>query len=183
MVQQGGGGLTVDGVTAGGGLSEAVEKTSVGFMGEQRVTLSTPDDAAVFGAMGAEECDVQFVVNTLLVKTRLGKTEVKTVGGEDIVFSKEYTSGQIGIWDGISLAPGYVRATGFSPNQQWAWSQYYGSGWSPELGVIPDDFPYVDGPFGSYADQYTLSVGGPGSFGPGGSNAGSEGPGADGPSA
>lgn len=219
MVQQGGGGLTVDGVVTAysyygydglsvanavpatytlcytdnngktwyynenGGLSEAVEKTSIGFMGEERVTLSAPDDAAVFDAMGAEDCDVQFVVNTLLVKTRLGKTEVKAVNGEDIVFSKEYTSGQIGAWDGVTLAPGYVRAAGFSPNQQWAWSQYYGSGWSPELSVIPTDFPYVDGPFGNYADKYAPSTGGPGAFGPGsGPDAGPGGPGGDGPS-
>ena len=206
MVQQGGGGQTVDGVVTAysyygyeglsvnnavpatytlaytdangktwyyngnGGLSEAVEKTSIGFMGEERVTLSAPDDAAVFDAMGTEDCDVQFIVNTLLVKTRLGKTEVKAVDGEDIVFSKEYTSGQIGSWEGVSLAPGYIRAAGFSPNQQWAWSQYYGSGWSPELSVIPTDFPYVEGPFGSYADQYApssgMGIGGPG--GPGG---------------
>lgn len=139
---------------ADGGLSEAVEKTSVGFMGEERVTLSAPDDAAVFDAMGADDCDVQFVVNTLLVKTRLGKTEVKTVDGGDIVFSKEYTSGQISDWNGVTMAPGYVRNVGISPNQQWAWSQYYGSGWSPELNVIPTDFPYVEGPFGSYADLY-----------------------------
>lgn len=214
MVQQGGGGLTVDGVVTAysyygyeglsvanavpatytlsytdesgktwyynrsGGLSEAVEKTSVGFMGETRVTLAAPDDAEVFDAMGEEDCDVQFVVNTLLVKTRLGKTEVRTVDGEDIVFNKEYTSGQIGSWDGVTLAPGYVRASGFSPNQQWAWSQYYGSGWSPELSVIPTDFPYVDGPFGSYADKYAPSAGGPGMGGPGGPG----GPGGDGPS-
>lgn len=192
MVQQGGGGLDVDGITmaysyygyeglseanataatytlkyqdaegktwyynVAGGLSEAVEKTSIGFKGEERVMLTAPDDAAVFDAMGADDCDVQFVVNTLLVKTRLGKTEVKAVDGGDIVFSKEYTSGQISDWSGVTLAPGYVRNTGISPNQQWAWSQYYGSGWSPELDVIPTDFPYVDGPFGSYADRYDI---------------------------
>ena len=41
--------------------------------------------------------------------------------------------------------------------------------------MIPTDFPYVDGPFGSYADRVAPSTGGPGALGPGG-------PGGDGPS-
>ena len=208
MVQQGGGGLSVDGVcmaysyygyeglsisnavqasytltaqvdgktmyyaedaVGNGYLSEAVEKTTIGFMGEERKTLSAPDDAKSFDAMGKDDCDVQFIVNTLYVKTRQGKTVTKTVEGKEIEFSKEYSSGQIGNWDGVSVAPGYVRTTGFSPNQQWAWSQYYGSGWSPELSVIPTGFPYVEGPFGDYADKYAASSsGGPGSSGPSG---------------
>ena len=94
--------------------------------------------------MGKDECDVQFIVNTLLVKTRLGKTEAKTVDGEEIVFTKEYSSGQIDGWDGVSLSPGYVYTRGFSPNLQWGWSAYYGSGWSPELSVIPTAVPYTD---------------------------------------
>ncbi len=144
-----------------GYLSEAVEKTSIGFMGEERVTLAAPDDAKVFDAMGPEDCDVQFIVNTLYVKTRLDKTVTLTADGREIEFSKEYATGQIGNWDGVTLLPGYVRTEGFSPNQQWAWSPYYGSGWSPELGVIPDGFPYVDGPFGSYARLYAPVASGP----------------------
>ncbi len=191
MVQQGGGGITVDGtVTAysyygyegltvdnavqatytlsyqdedgttwyynqAGGVSQAVEKTSVGFMGEESVTLAAPDDAAVYNAMGEDDCDVQFIVNTLYVKTRLNKTEVKTVDGKEITFTKTYTSGQIGNWDGVSVAPGYLAASGLSPNQQWAWSDYYGSGWSPELYVYPTSIPYThDGVFGDWADSY-----------------------------
>ena len=96
--------------------------------------------------------------------------------GRDVEFTKEYASGQIGSWDGVSLAPGYVFTESFSPNQQWAWSPYYGSGWSPELGVIPTGFPYVDGPFGSYAPLYAPVASGPDA---GGSGAG--GPGAGGP--
>ena len=150
-----------------GYLSEAVEKTSIGFMGEERVTLAAPDDAKVFDAMGPEDCDVQFIVNTLYVKTRLDKTVTLTADGREIEFSKEYATGQIGNWDGVTLLPGYVRTEGFSPNQQWAWSPYYGSGWSPELGVIPDGFPYVDGPFGSYARLYAPVASGPDAGGPG----------------
>lgn len=155
-----------------GGLSKAVEKTVQGFMGPT-TQLSAPDDARVYDAMGADECDVQFIVNTLFVKTRLDKTKVLKVKGEDIVFTKEYTSGQIENWDGVSMSPGYVRTSGFSPNQQWAWSQYYGSGWSPELRVIPASVPYVNGPFGEWADQYAPSTGGPsGPGGPGGPGVG-----------
>ena len=150
-----------------GYLSEAVEKTSIGFMGEERVTLAAPDDAKVFDAMGPEDCDVQFIVNTLYVKTRLDKTVTLTADGREIEFSKEYATGQIGNWDGVTLLPGYVRTEGFSPNQKWAWSPYYGSGWSPELGVIPDGLPYVDGPFGSYARLYALVASGPDAGGPG----------------
>ena len=206
MLQQGGGGLTVDGTCTAysyygydglsidnaqqsiytlsvnedgktfyyaedadgnGYLSEAVEKTSIGFMGEERVTLAAPDDAKVFDAMGPEDCDVQFIVNTLYVKTRLDKTVTLTADGREIEFSKEYATGQIGNWDGVTLLPGYVRTEGFSPNQQWAWSPYYGSGWSPELGVIPDGFPSVDGPFGSYARLYAPVASGPDAGGPG----------------
>lgn len=153
-----------------GGLSEAVEKTTQGFMGPV-TALAAPDDAAVYDAMGKDGCDVRFIVNTLFVKTRVDQTEVKTVDGQQVVFTKEYSSGQIANWDGVSLAPGYVRTSGFSPNQQWAWSQYYGSGWSPELSVIPTTVPYTDGPFGAWADKYAPSTGGPG--GPGGPGAGS----------
>lgn len=149
-----------------GGLSEAVEKTTQGFMGPV-TALAAPDDAEVYDAMGRDGCDVQFIVNTLFVKTRIDQTEEKTVDGKQIVFAKEYTSGQIGSWDGVSLAPGYVRTSGFSPNQQWAWSRYYGSGWSPELSVIPTTVPYTDGPFGEWAERYAPSAGGPGGLGPG----------------
>ena len=218
MLQQGGGGLTVDGTCTAysyygyeglsidnaaqatytlsvkdgdktlyyaegpdgaGYLAEAVERRSIGFMGEERITLAAPDEAKVFDAMGPDDCDVQFIVNTLYVKTRVGKTQTMTVDGRDVEFTKEYTKGQIGSWDGVSLAPGYVFIDGFSPNQQWAWSPYYGSGWSPELGVIPSGFPYVDGPFGSYAGRYAPVSSGPDAGGPGGPNAG--GPGAGGP--
>ncbi|MGN1019743.1 MAG: hypothetical protein ACI4O7_05165 [Aristaeellaceae bacterium] len=207
MLQQGGGGLTVDGtctaysyygyeglsianaaqatytlsVTEGdrtfyyaetangtGYLAEAVAQTSIGFMGEERVTLAAPEDAKVFDAMGPDDCDVQFIVNTLYVKTRLDRTQTLAVDGRDIAFTREYARGQIGSWDGVTLMPGYVFIDGFSPNQQWAWSPYYGSGWSPELGLIPDGFPYVDGPFGSYADRYAPASSGPSGGGPGG---------------
>lgn len=199
MVQQGGGGITVDGtVTAysyygyeglseanaeqatyllstvvddatmyyaedengSGYLSEAVEKTTTGFMGEERIEFSAPDDAMVFDAMGEEDCDVQFIVNTLYVKTRLDKTEVKLIDGEEVTFNKTYNSGSITNYDGASLAPGYIHTMGFSPNQQWAWSQYYGSGWAPELNVIPTELPYTSFPFGDYAGQYTVQEGG-----------------------
>ena len=158
-----------------GYLSAAVEKETTGFMGETRIVLSAPDDAVAYDAMGADDCDVQFIVNTLYVKTRLGKTEVKTVDGKEITFNKEYSTGQITNWDGVTLAPGYVRTSGFSPNQQWAWSQYYGSGWSPELSVIPTDFPYTSFPFGDYADQYAVEE----DDGPGGGIGKDDGPGGD----
>ena len=202
LVQQGGGGLPVDGVCTAysyygydglsiecaakstytlrytdengetwyynqnGGLSAAVEKTTQGFMGPV-TSLAAPDDAAVYDAMGKDECDVQFIVNTLFVKTRLNQAETKTVDGKEITFAKEYSSGQISDWGGVSLSPGYVRTSGFSPNQQWAWSAYYGSGWSPELSVIPTSIPYTDGPFGVWAERYAPHVGGPGFDGPG----------------
>lgn len=149
-----------------GGLSAAVEKTTQSFMGPV-TSLAAPDDAAVYDAMGKDECDVQFIVNTLFVKTRLNQAETKTVDGKEITFAKEYSSGQISDWGGVSLSPGYVRTSGFSPNQQWAWSAYYGSGWSPELSVIPTSIPYTDGPFGGWAERYAPHVGGPGFDGPG----------------
>lgn len=163
-----------------GGLSEAVEKTTQGFMGPV-TALAAPDDAEVYDAMGKDGCDVQFIINTLFVKTRMDQTEEKTVDGKLIVFDKEYTSGQIGNWDGVSPAPGYVHTSGFSPNQQWAWSQYYGSGWSPELSVIPTTVPYTDGPFGEWAERYVPSVGGPGSPGPRSGDPGTDGPDTDSP--
>lgn len=126
---------------------------------------SVPKDAKVYEAMGEDECDVQFIGNTLYVKTRLGKTEVKTVDGVEITFEKEYTNGAIENYDGATLAPGYVQTTGFSVNQQWAWSQYYGSGWSPELSIIPTSVPYTAFPFGDYADRYSVQEGGMGIFG------------------
>lgn len=129
---------SADGV---GYLAEAVEKKSIGFMGEERVTLAAPDEAKVFDAMGPEDCDVQFIVNTLYVKTRVDRTQTMTVDGRDIEFTKEYTRGQIGSWDGVTLAPGYVFVDGFSPNQQWAWSPYYGSGWSARTGRDPQRLP------------------------------------------
>ena len=215
MLQQGGGGLTVDGTCTAysyygyeglsidnavkatytltvkdgertlyyaenadgaGYLAEAVEKKSIGFMGEERITLGAPDEAKVFDAMGPEDCDVRFIVNTLYVKTRLDKRITLSVDGRDVEFTKEYASGQIGSWDGVSLAPGYVFTESFSPNQQWAWSPYYGSGWSPELGVIPTGFPYVDGPFGSYAPLYAPVASGPDAGGPGAGGPGTGGP-------
>lgn len=215
MLQQGGGGLTVDGTCTAysyygyeglsidnavkatytltvkdgertlyyaenadgaGYLAEAVEKKSIGFMGEERITLGAPDEAKVFDAMGPEDCDVRFIVNTLYVKTRLDKRITLNVDGKDVEFTKEYASGQIGSWDGVSLAPGYVFTESFSPNQQWAWSPYYGSGWSPELGVIPTGFPYVDGPFGSYAPLYAPVASGPDAGGPGAGGPGAGGP-------
>ena len=220
MLQQGGGGLTVDGTCTAysyygyeglsldhavkatytlavqegdktlyyaenadgsGYLSEAVEKTSIGFMGEERVTLAAPDDAKVFDAMGPEDCDVQFIVNTLYVKTRLGQTVTLSADGREIEFTKQYATGQIGSWESVGMLPGYVHTEGFSPNQQWAWSTYYGSGWAPELGVIPEGFPYEDGPFGAYADRYApVSMGGPGAGGPGVGGLDAGGPGAGG---
>ena len=159
-----------------GGLSEAAEKTTQSFMGPV-TALSAPDDAVIYDAMGKDECDVQFIVNTLFVKTRLEKNETKMIAGKEIVFTKEYTSGQINNWDSVSLSPGYVYTNGFSPNQQWAWSTYYGSGWSPELGVIPTAVPYTDGPFGDWADQYAPSTGGPGMGGPGAGGSDMSGPG------
>ena len=91
--------------------------------------------------MGPEDCDVQFIVNTLYVKTRLGQTVTLSADGREIEFTKQYATGQIGSWESVGMLPGYVHTEGFSPNQQWAWSTYYGSGWAPELGVIPDGFP------------------------------------------
>ena len=135
MLQQGGGGLTVDGTCTAysyygyeglsidnaaqatytlsvqdgdktlyyaeredgtGYLAEAVEKTSIGFMGEERVSLVAPDEARVFDAMGPDDCDVQFIVNTLYVKTRVDKKVTLSVDGRDVEFTKEYVKGQIG---------------------------------------------------------------------------------------
>lgn len=148
----------LDGDLEGGGLG--------GFGGFGGFAASSvPEDAVVYDAMGENDCDVQFLGNTLYVKTRLDKTEAKTVDGKEITFEKEYTSGAIENYNGAMLAPGYVQMTGFSLNQQWAWSQYYGSGWSPELGVIPTGVPYTSFPFGDYASRYTVQESGMGGFG------------------
>lgn len=44
-----------EGADGAGYLAEAVEKKSIGFMGEERVTLAAPDDAKVFDAMGPDD--------------------------------------------------------------------------------------------------------------------------------
>lgn len=48
--------------------------------------------------------------------------------------------------------------------------------------MIPDGFPYEDGPFGAYADRYApVSMGGPGAGGPDAGGPGAGGPGAKAP--
>ncbi|MDE7272846.1 MAG: alpha/beta hydrolase [Lachnospiraceae bacterium] len=105
---------------------------------------AVPEDAMIFDASGAEDCNIRLILNTLYVTTRVDQSEVRTVDGQEILFTKSYdmNNASTGSMEGVTAAPGYVLYTdGISPNQMWAWSERFQAGWEPESG-IPVGFPY-----------------------------------------
>lgn len=141
MVQQGGGGVTVDGTT----VYYAEDESGAGYLTENE------DEALVFDAAGVNDCNVQLILNTLYVTTRVDQTEEKTVNGQEITFTKSYNTRSVsrGSMEGVAALPGYViYSGGINPNQMWAWSDRYHAGWEPDSGV-PTTFPYSVFPYGS----------------------------------
>ena len=127
MIQQGGGGVTVDGtITAysfygyenlsdvsqvSGGATYtlytnlngttvyyAEDETGVAYLTEN------DDEAMVFDAAGEKDCNVQLILNTLYVTTRVDQTETKTVDGQEITFTKYYNTRSVsrGTMEGVS---------------------------------------------------------------------------------
>ncbi len=175
MVQQGGGGVTVDGtVTAysyyGFSNLDDVEKildpasytlsverdgeTWYYVEGEDGTGSLTQDDeeATSYDASGEDECNEQLVANTALITTRVDQTEDKSVDGESVTFTKEYNTSvtkdaAAAIEAGLEPAAGYAIGDEITPHEAWPWQDRFLAGWTPDK-PAPESFPYTTFPYG-----------------------------------
>lgn len=172
IVQQGGGGVTVDGtVTAYSyyGLKDVEDVTQL--IDPATYTLSVEqngatryyaEDAAgkgyltedkaqakVYDASGAADCNQRLIENTVWVTTRLGQTEEKLVDGQAVRLSKVYSSGMgdldVAIRNGVAAADGYILEN--VRREMWSWQDRFLSGYTPDR-AEPTGFPYVSFPYG-----------------------------------
>lgn len=175
MVQQGGGGVTVDGTVTAYSyygfanldsvdkiLDKATYSLSVERDGETWYYAEDEDgvgslvvdaeQAATYDASGEDECNEQLVANTALVTTRVGQTENKDVDGETITFTKEYNTNvtkdaSAAIEAGLEPADGFAVGEEITPHEAWAWQNRFLAGYTPDK-PEPNSFPYTTFPFG-----------------------------------
>lgn len=175
MVQQGGGGVTVDGTVTAYSyygfenlddvdkiLNKATYSLCVEQDGEKRYyaedeagkAFFTNDEeaAAVHDASGEDECNERLVANTAYVTTRVDQTEDKVVDGVTVTFSKEYstrvTKDAAGaIEAGLKPAAGYAIGEKITPHEAWAWQDRFLAGYTPDK-PAPTAFPYTTFPYG-----------------------------------
>lgn len=175
MVQQGGGGVTVDGtITAysyygfdGIDSFEQImnhatyclttgEGDSVQYFvgdGDEGALTSNQDEATQFDASGADECNQQVVANTGLITTRVDQTANKTVDGQSMTLNKTYNTRGVtkdaqGLLDaGLKLLPGYAMPDDLLGHQMWAWQDRFRAGYTPDK-PEPTSFPYTTFPYG-----------------------------------
>ncbi len=117
-----------------------------------RVEYAVPDDAWYGDA--TDIYHIAVLGNVVFYETRMDtedeivETEVKTIDGEDITFTRNCdpildTDDMIA--NGAYLEPGYNRQ--IESPQKWAWTKRYQSGWTTTT-PQPVSGPYVDGYYG-----------------------------------
>lgn len=175
MVQQGGGGVTVDGTvtaysyygfanlddvsmildSATYTLSvERDDKTLYLVEDESGACSLTEDEqlATTYDASGEDECNERLVANTALITTRMGRTEEREVEGETLTLTKVYSSNVTksaasAIEAGLVPAPGYAIGEVITPHEMWPWQDRFLAGWTPDK-PAPTSFPYTTFPYG-----------------------------------
>jgi hypothetical protein len=171
MVQQGGGGVTVDGTVTTYSYYGFDNLTDVNqIMNPATYTLSYTDEdgnifyyaeketgeayltedseeAATFDASGADDYNQQLIVNTCWATTHLNQTEEKSVDGETITFDKVYDSRGMtksieeAAEAGLTPARGYVFGSKITPYELWGWQDRFLCGYNPS-GAAPVSSPY-----------------------------------------
>lgn len=175
MVQQGGGGVTVDGTVtaysyygfdnlddvkmilddASYVLSVERDGATYYFAENEDGTGSLVEDSAEatsYDASGEDECNERLVVNTAYVTTRVDQTEDREVDGETITFTKEYDTrvtkdAAAAIEAGLEPADGFAIGDTITPHEAWPWQDRFLAGWTPDK-PAPEAFPYTTFPYG-----------------------------------
>lgn len=175
LVQQGGGGVTVDGTITAYSfygfdhidnfeqvMNHATYALTTGegdsmqyFVGDgdEGTLTSNKDEATQFDASGADECNQQVVANTALITTRVDQTAEKTVDGSSVTLNKTYNTRGVtkdaqGLRDsGLKLLPGYAIPDDLLGHQMWAWQNRFLAGYTPDK-PEPTSFPYTTFPYG-----------------------------------
>ncbi|MCD8189182.1 MAG: hypothetical protein LUD78_03010, partial [Clostridiales bacterium] len=171
MVQQGGGGVTVDGTVTTYSyygfenlddiwqimtkstyvLTTTIDGTTY-YYAEDGTLTTDKSEAQSFDASGEEDTNQQLIGNTAWITTRLNQTEDKTVDGETITFDKSYSSGSTAnattaAANGLVAADGYILGSSITPYEMWAWQDRFLAGYTTSE-AEPTGSPYVSFPYG-----------------------------------
>ena len=178
MVQQGGGGVTVDGtITACSYYGFANLESVDQIMNPATYNLTSGDrdnmlyyaededgngymtdnqaEAVFYDASGEEECNQSLILNTGYITTRVGQTEEKAVDGEIVELEKTYNTRGVNIDGAQAEANGLVPARGYALNTVGRITPYEMWSWQDRFlsGWTPDKpapegFPYTTFPYG-----------------------------------
>lgn len=154
--QQGGGGTTIDGtVTAYSfyglrNLSEAKQIVSdctyVLTYEEAGITKYYAEDSKGLGWLsenieaakifdGNEDCNIQVIDNTAYITTRVNATALKTIGEQELLFTKSYSGGRLlnpSDTKGLATEDGYVlpNTNGWATHESWPWYSALSTQWT-----------------------------------------------------
>ncbi|MCD7929679.1 MAG: hypothetical protein LUF86_05920, partial [Clostridiales bacterium] len=171
MVQQGGGGVTVDGTVTTYSyygfdnlddiwqimtestyvLTTTIDDTTY-YYAEDGTLTTDKSEAQSFDATGEDDTNQQLIGNTAWITTRLNQTEDKTVDGETITFDKSYSNGSTAnattaAANGLVAADGYILGSSITPYEMWAWQDRFLAGYTTSE-AEPTGSPYVSFPYG-----------------------------------
>lgn len=174
-VQQGGGGVTVDGTVVAysfyglGTIDDASKLTEpAGYvlatqkdgadMYYAEDSAGTPklvsdrSEALVFDATGEDECNQQLLGNTVYVTTRIRDPEEHEVSGETLSFTRIYSSNLVKpaselAKEDLPLAAGFALGDDLAAHAMWSWQERFRSGYTPDK-PRPTSFPYTTFPYG-----------------------------------
>ena len=175
MVQQGGGGETIDGTVtaysyygfdnltdASQILNDATytlgvaqdDETTLYYAEDESGTAYLTDDetlAVAYDANGEDDCNHQLVAQTAFSTTRVDQTVDMEVDGETVTFTKSYSSSTKSAEEaaaaGLEPAAGFALADTITPYEMWAWQDRFLAGYTPDK-EAPTSFPYTTFPYG-----------------------------------